>query len=318
MNTFKRLVILINPVSSSAGQSKARIERLKAAFPRAKMTVIETSPKGNEATAARLRTHADKLGAETLLAIAAGDGTVSQTLESLLTDDAFSAEARRTVVIPLWGGNANDLAHMLSGDVAHVNIKDLARQGNVVAIYPLEFQLKTPTKTTTKLAMCYASFGASAHAANQLNQPSHRRQLLRKVRALSGLADAGAVIQSYARAPVFKIRYAQKPDRSRNVYEYIFMNGPRMATIDAKMLELSDQAYYRLVIRRKHPRMLLRLLQVVRGQRHGKISSDPHSFTVEQAITAQFDGEVMPIEANTKITIRPSDTPFYALSNKLS
>src|SRR6185437_8881055 len=100
--------------------------------------------------------------------IAAGDGTVNLIVDLLLHDPALTTEQRQTPILPLWGGNANDLANMLNGAATRSKLRRLLQHGHVVSIRPIICTLSTPGGSRqVYAAACYASFGASAYASEE-------------------------------------------------------------------------------------------------------------------------------------------------------
>ncbi len=114
MPAFNHFVVLVNPASTNAARVEHSISELRRMYPAGEVVVRHTLPteKANRRQIARW---AAGFRPGTLLCIGAGDGTVNLVVEVLLQAPGLSAEARRTPILPLWGGNANDLACMLNG-----------------------------------------------------------------------------------------------------------------------------------------------------------------------------------------------------------
>src|SRR5689334_6949576 len=112
---FERCIVVRNPASTNSQRCRRWVSELRQAFPKAQITEVTTLPGGRAANQKLLQAHARQLGPRTLLAIAAGDGTVNMVVEMLFDGGRFSAKALKTPILPLWCGNANDLAHMLCG-----------------------------------------------------------------------------------------------------------------------------------------------------------------------------------------------------------
>src|SRR5687767_4267944 len=238
--TFRSFVIFFNPAGTHAAAVRRRMEEVKQLAGERPVTVIETSPDGRAANIRLVERHADKLGDGTLLCIAAGDGTTNQIIEALLTAK-LSAKARKTPVLPLWGGNANDLAHMLNGPAYRARIKNILATGNIIPIHPLQCDLTSRGKTKTHLAACYASLGVTGFVARRLVQPEYRRSKLHKIPGGTLVKDIATVFGGLMEAPSFGIK---EHGDVRSVYELSFYNGSRMAKLARLPTKLTDEMFF--------------------------------------------------------------------------
>jgi len=319
---FKRCVVLHNPASTRSAAVQYRIEELRALFPDKHCTVLQTSPKGVQATTDLLFKHQAELGDGTLLVLLAGDGTVNGVADAIMHDPRSTAATRRTVLLPLWGGNANDLAHMLNGSSHRLSLVRLLASGKIVAIHPMLCQF-TPLPTTEKptatqrTAICYASFGASAFAAQRLESLRGKRRFWHAFEATKFTHEFGMVIRAMINAPRFRVEYDHH--RIRNIYEQIFMNGSRFAKVTGVPLKLTDEAFCQTVVERKRLSAVTFHIMELVGKRSIKktLSKKPMTFTVRDDVWAQVDGEVLRLPAGTRIRIKRSPEPFRALSTLL-
>lgn len=314
---FQRCIILCNPVSTHAAAAQRRIRELQRIFGSDAVEVIETSEKGEAANRRLLIRQGDKLGPNTLLGIAAGDGTTNLIIETLLTSEELSDTARKTPILPLWGGNANDLAHMLNGAAYRASLKEIVAHGSIIPIHPLRFEMKPKhsKRAKTRIAACYAGFGATAVAAHRLNDSSHRRSKLHSIPGGRLILEAVTVIGAMLASPVFSVK---ESNRVKVVYELTFLNGSRMAKLERTPTKLTDEMFY---INTFENKKLLSIIPKVFEAYHKRISRkllrNYASFTVQEASWAQFDGEPMQIAAHTKVQAELSRTPFLALSTVL-
>jgi phosphatidylglycerophosphate synthase/diacylglycerol kinase family enzyme len=313
---FKRFVIVQNPTSTDIATAKKHLAQLHKLFPQAEYHITETIPGDREANRKLFEQFADKLGPDTLVCIAAGDGTANLIIETLLISGNLPPQARHSPVLPLWGGNANDLAFMLNGKVTPAHLKDVFSSGRLVPIYPLECVMRLKHRgRQVRLAACYASFGASAYAAQRLNEPLHRRSWLHAIPGGRSLQELATVARAFAEALPFTIT---ENGTARPVYERIFANGSRIARLETMPGRLTEGGFYRVTIENKQLSLVaLRLFHLISKRWPHKSFSRPARFTTHEAIWAQFDGEAIHVPAETKVTIRLSREPFYALSTKL-
>lgn len=312
---FEKILIIWNPASTNAKRLKKRTEELQNLFPKPTViTTIETSPKGREANRELLLNHKGELGPGTLLCIAAGDGTVNLAIETLLADNTLTPKMRQTLVLPLWGGNANDLAHMLNGYSSRAKLRHLFKRGRIITVNPLRVTLTHNRKKTIRIAACYASFGATAYAAHRINKPSHRQSRFRGVPIIRVFLEIYTVIRAFRDVPTFKIN---ENGNTTKIYEYALINGSRIAKLERMPIRLTDNEFLVGKIIRKHPVAALYILQLLRRRKVGHITSNRQEFTLLQPTWLQLDGEVVELPADTKVEVELNGRPFYALSKRL-
>jgi diacylglycerol kinase family enzyme len=314
---FDSCIVIKNPISTDIHKVEGRIEELRRLFPSENVTVVETLPGGSDANASLLRSYMPQLGPRTLLCIAAGDGTISLVINFLLRHPSLSAEARRTPILPLWCGNANDLAHMLNGRSSRMALERLLRDGKVVAIKPLQCKLRYDGRgTETYLAACYASFGASAFAAYELERTMRKQRRARQAAMARFGRELAAVVLVLFRARSFTIRDA---GGMKTIFERVFVNGSRFAKVDTVPLQLTDDRFYRTTIERKHlSAIVARLAEIVRPGAKVALTNATDEFTLQDDVWAQFDGEPVRVPADTTVAVALAVRPFYALSVRLA
>lgn len=317
LDRFQKVVILINPASTGARHIRYRVKELQSLFPDSTVTVIRTTNKDRDATSDILVAHADELGPHTLLGIGAGDGTTSVVVETLVRDKRLPEKARSTVVIPLWGGNANDLANMLNGSANEAKLSTILDMGKIVPIYPLYLDFDLADKNhVSKIAVCNASFGATAYVAVKLNGSRFRKSRLHTYPGGRMIKETMTAVTSLLRAPTFKII---DNGVEKEVYERMFSNGSRFAKFYQMPVALNEKQVYVNTIEGK--RIVTILLLLLSGS-FSRFSTDHQlsnamKFLVQTSTQSQFDGETWEIPAQTQVTAHISDQPFYALSTLL-
>ncbi len=252
-----------------------------------------------------------------MVCIAAGDGTVSAVLDALLTSKSVSAVAKKVPILPLWGGNANDLAYMINGRSGKLTLKSIFEQGNIVPIYPLNVKFKKDGEIQEKVAACYVSFGASAYAAQQTELPKNKKKKIHVIPGTRMITEMVIVAGSLIRAKAFTI---DVNGESKPMFERIFVNGSRIAKVDRLPIKLNEKAFYEATVEHKHPRAIISLLsalKILRNRTYGEITGEDRSFRLNEDTWSQIDGEVMKLPKGTKVEISLSKTPFYVLSTKL-
>lgn len=308
-----QIISIVNPRSSNAARVKKSVRKLEKKLGRSITSISsERDPLVfKERFAKEIRKHAKQ---PTIVLIGGGDGTVHQVVKA--TIDAPESLRKHTILFPIWGGNANDFAYMLNGLAAGKNLYKIIERGKAVKIHPLEIELKNKSSKTTAHAVCYASFGASAFAANSLEETGAARQgFFRNIPAVVLAKELFRIAGALLRAPTFKARVNGK---RVNIFEQVFINGSRIAKIARLPVSLTDKAFYTVAHSKKHPSMFVRLLKILTGMQVGRVTSEPVAFQVNEAVLAQYDGEVIKIPENTHVEIRVSKKYVYALSTRLN
>ena len=313
---FERFIVVRNPVSTRARRAVKRIAEIRRMAPHAELIEIQTGPGGRAANHDILRPYADKLGPQTLLCVVTGDGTVSLVVDILLSDPELPKRARLTPVLPLWGGNANDLAHILNGSALR-SLRTLLRQGQVIPIRPMQADITTSDGVhDTRPAVCYASFGASAFSARVLGRRIRAPHPMDRLYGVRLLRELIYVSTALIRAPLFVIEEA---GLRRTVYETVFVNGSRLAKIIDIPLRITDNAFRRATIERKHFWSFVSCVMQLTSRKYAsQLQGHEAAFTVRKATWAQFDGETVRIPAGTDVRMTIASQPLYVLASDRS
>lgn len=305
---FPHILVLKNAKSTNAGSGTRYIEIIQSVCPEADVEVLAVNGK----LADTLQRAIQK---DTLLCIIGGDGTVNSVVQMLLEADGFTDAQRRTPVLPLWGGNANDLAHILNGRPSEESCRAAFRRGAVVPIYPLRCTIQTDAKEEVRLAIGYASFGATAHAARHLNEKAFRKNPLHMLPGGQMISEAALSLKVLHDSPTFVIE--QNGER-KVVFDWIIGKGPRMAKLGHLPVELTDQTFYQGMVERKSlPDVVNRVAGMAWGTLRPTNDKKPITFTTTEVIWGQFDGEPLKVPTHATVTIGLNPAPFYALSTTL-
>lgn len=250
-----------------------------------------------------------------IVLIGGGDGTVHQVVKA--TIDIREPERKNIILLPIWGGNANDFAYMLNGVPAGKSLYKVLRTGKTIKIHPLEISLTRNSTETTAHAICYASFGASAFAADIIDKTGAAREgMFSNVAVVVISKEVFRVIRALRSALPFQARVNGKKVK---IFEQVFVNGSRIAKVNRLPVKLTDKAFYSVGHQpNKHPFIVLRIIQILSGKRVGTVTNRPVTFEVKEPILGQYDGEVIKISDNTHVKISVSKKYIYALSTRLS
>lgn len=312
--SYSRLVVISNPASTNSSMVKRRISELQTACPEAEIIFVSTSPKGRPADKHILSKCAAKLGPGALICIAAGDGTINTVVEELMSDRSLPEFAKKAPILPLWCGNANDLACMLNGPKHRANLARIIAEGKAVTMHPIECKMTDPDgNKTTRYAASYASFGASAFVARVLARFVRRNRLLYKIPGGRFVHELAIVSRSLMRAPTFAVR--EQNDKVRDIYERAFLKGSRFAKVGGIPQKLTNESFHVVTVSHKHfSAFMFRIMEIIRKKRSRKFIKKQANFTVLEDAWAQFDGETVKIQPGTKIEVGLCKQPLYVLS----
>ncbi len=313
---FDRFVVLENPRSSGRHTARRKLDEMKQMFPGVPMQTFETATGGAEAYERLLKKHEDLLGPKTLICIAAGDGSINFLVEALLLSPSLLAQVRRTPILPLWGGNGNDLASMLNGRTGPTSMHMVFNGATVVPVRVMHFSMVHADGTVKeKIACITASFGATAQAAHRLNDSAYRKSQLHHIPGGRYLMEGLTVWLAVASSSAFTTEQAGSV---KNMYEYTFCNGPRMAKWYRAPIRLKDDQFYLSKMEGRLPVISpAKLLLSFRPRQNNERLHKTTQLVVHEPVWAQFDGEPELIPAGTEIRVRLSERPFYAFSRLL-
>lgn len=250
-----------------------------------------------------------------LIGLGGGDGTVHLAANALLLAEPL-INLRQIVLLPLWGGNANDFAYMLNGLASRARLKSIFGKANIVPIHPLEIASADASgKKMVRYAVCYASFGVSAYTADQLAKPLPEGGFFSKLARSGMLNEFRRAVSAMMDAPGFDV---EQDGRKVKMYEQLFSNGSRFAKVDRLPVMLTGKQFYYTVRSDTRPRVSFYLLRLVGGKKLGQVRQKPVRFTTRERAWAQFDGEATVIAEHTAIRVGHSKQALYALSTKLN
>lgn len=315
MISFEHFIVLLNPAGTSAKRSWARVSELQALFPNRSVDVLYTSTDGRTANQQLIVGEASRLGPKTLLCIGGGDGTVSMAAETLMTHPDLPATARQTPILPLWGGNANDLAYMLNG-APSIKLKQVFAKGTIVDVQPLECKLTNKKGgATIRIAICYASFGGTAYASKKITDSRYRNHPLRKLPVVRLVFELGASVREFMKAPAFAVKEAGK---RKVVYERTIINGARFAKTGLLPFRLDNHKFFDYTLENKSfVTTPFEIFGSTRKQTAPNFLKTNADFVIDETTLAQFDGETQEIDADTAVCVTLSKQPVHVLSTRL-
>ncbi|HEY2003623.1 MAG TPA: acylglycerol kinase family protein [Candidatus Saccharimonadia bacterium] len=250
-----------------------------------------------------------------LVCIAGGDGTVSWVVNTL-ADTATQAQTAQLIILPLWGGNANDLACMLNGLRMLTKPQNLLTASAAIPIPLIQVHISGQDKERSFYACCYVSFGATAYAARQLN---HRRlsahPIMRQFPPLLVVREivfvAGALLNA-------RISRVELDETEQTIYEHSLVNGPRIAKINRLPVSLSEPYFFHAHLPTKDPTIFITLVRILlRRPARGYSKRQSLSFRFKNPIDGQVDGEVIELAAGTRVTAQVAHTPLLFVSTQL-
>lgn len=316
MLAFEHIIILKNPKSTSIKLANKHVQEVLELFKDTPSQIIETSQAAPQ-TYAKLVAIKEKLGSKTLLCVAGGDGTVNRAVEFLQSHPELSAEARKTVLLPLWAGNANDLAHMLNGPIFRMRLPLLFEEAAVVATHPLVCTLiDSGGHRHVYHAASYAGFGMSAAVARVLNDRGHRERWQHRA-LVSRIMDQAVIVWRTLRD--FNGFEIEENGQLQSLHERSYVNGSRMGKVYPLAADLTDRTFLQTTVHAKD-KHIFAFYRWARGSIRftaSKATLETSTFVTKDDILMQCDGEPVKIKKGTQINVRNSDIPLFVLSSRL-
>ncbi|HEU4913874.1 MAG TPA: diacylglycerol kinase family protein [Candidatus Saccharimonadales bacterium] len=300
MAAFERAVVLTNPMCTRAKSVRRRVAELADSPYGRHLEVIPTKP-DREATEEKIR---QCLQPGDVLCVAGGDGTVNTAIRSA-----------NVPILPLWGGNGNDLAHMLNGRPVRRPSRLLER-AEVVPIRPIRGDISIADENTTEIAGSYAGFGAGALGALRLDDGGHRKKIFYSIAAARMLYEADLLLKSLAEAQPFTVT---RDGEKQSVYDITLANGPRIAKVGRLPVQLTEERCFAFETTDKSFMPITqRMGALAIGRPSGSYITDKtYDFTVHEPVLAHFDAEPQILPPDTHVSLSLAEEPFYAVTTRL-
>jgi hypothetical protein len=308
---FQRCVVVVNPVSSNYDRGQRFIRQLADLFNN-QLEIIEMRHTDYERPSWLITRLNAVLDDTSLLAIAGGDGTHNLIIDTLLRSNAITDAAQSVAVLPLWAGNANDLAHMANGNPP-ASIETILKKARPIAVHPLAVTTTRRNKTATRLAVCYVSLGASAYVSARMNRPGYRSRRVYRLPGGRRLSEMASVFRALVGAPTFE---SSIDGTRQRIYDLVMINGSRIAKVNRTPVKLNDANFYEILVARKHPLFVPYLIQI-----NHRISIEQRTkrqeLLINETTWGQIDGEPLQIPGDTAIMVEPYKRSFKLLTTKL-
>lgn len=302
------LLFVYNPKATNYQRARKWLVAIETRLKR-KADHIDIIEEGNEALLKYLR----KQRKPVLVMIAGGDGTVSSVVNQLC-----ELKQPEIYILPLWGGNANDFSYMLNGLSSNQTAPHLLAQSAAIKVPLIKITTSKGEQGTkhVQYACCYASFGASAYAARQLEKRRlSTRSIARWLPPLVIIRELFAVLQALITSPQSRIRMGQ---RQTAFYEHSMINGSRIAKVNRVPIELNEPIFFHAIVEKKGTSILVNILRIIfrrPGTNYTKRSKA--AFTTKSIIDAQIDGEILRLPSGTYVEATIAQTPLHFISSRL-
>lgn len=318
MLQWKKIVVIQNAKSTNAARAKTLIAEIQKLMGKSNVTIVDITDYSHQKTTQIIEQAARRFDKDTLVVIGGGDGSCSSVINTICLSDQLTVANRKATFLPLWGGNANDLATMLNGQVKAISMSKLLSTGKSIAVYPLLVTFRPPKSTKEeRIALCYVSFGATAEILWRMEESSHVRDSnkfknslqripFELIDTIKTLLDVGTIHIEGDRGQLDKM------------YDRLFVNGSQFAKMLHTPVVLNKKEYFVTTSRKRYKQLFGNLFRSVMRSGAGHIQSKPQLFTLKDAALAQIDGEIFPVSAGTAVKVCISDSPCFVLSTKLN
>lgn len=288
-----KIVFVYNPRSSNAQRAQNWIDEICQKLQRQAVIIDITKTEPQEITAAL---HGVRKKDLLLLAIGGGDGTVHGVINAVLADTKIAHE--RICVLPLWGGNANDFSSMLNGLSSKTSASHILAHAKLVSVPLISLTLASARSQKSMYACCYVSFGASAHAAKQLDQKRATHRKLAKPLLL--ISELWTVVRALLTAPLHAISAGKN---QYHLYEHMLVNGSRIAKVDKVPVRLGEPHFFYATLQQKSLGLFFRTALNILTRRPDTNWSKRSQlqFAINSPSPMQIDGEVLELNEPTKV-----------------
>ncbi len=315
MTDFKPRQVLVIKNRSATNYKRAQkyITQLRALHSNCTFDILDLTDYNSNKTFSLIEDALRSVNHSTLVAVAGGDGTLSSVVNVLCLSPKLSVENKNCVVMPLWGGNANDLAVMLNGSPPK-SIESVMKDAKVLNIKPIKVVMAAESSAAvSRTAVCYVSFGASAEILKRMERSSHDRE--------RGLLKSPIVRFAVEVVDILKTVFHLKPVKVRTqrqrlsvMYDSVFLNGPRFAKVLRSPARLDKGEYYEIVVHQKGLRYISGIFRSALRGDSGTMLREKKQFIIRDATVAQIDGELISVQPHTKVTLSTGSVGFAAMS----
>ena len=297
------IVLLFNPYSSRYHALQPYINELKTSHYGNRVTEIETE-KQHYLNEAALRKSVKE---NSYVVVAGGDGTARSAAKTIV--EYFPNKGVKLLILP--GGSASDLSYSVHGPGQLPSPSHILDNSRIQSIRTIDISTVLGTKKSHDIALGYAGFGMTAHAAQTLNSRSYRSRPYARnpllVAAYESIVAANSILQSRP----FQIEHS---GRIEDLTELLFANGSRVAKhfpLPNKLEE--DQIFMARLEADYRFKKLASWIGSVVLQRQPNIEGvflhdEPYTFNICGPVPMQLDGEPQDLHPDTQVTIKQSDT----------
>jgi diacylglycerol kinase family enzyme len=294
-----RFLVVVNSKSTQSQQALEQIPVLEKAFgnknvERFKLTKTDFVDNSN------LRKKLTALPEDSHVVIIGGDGTINFVVSAVFEEKL----EKQLVMLPLKGGNASDIAHMLHGHQAD-NLQAIIDDGEIVTAYALPIQVNGAQRQV----LAYASFGALAYTMQELDGLA-RDGILSKIHKIAVVIEAGRSI--FALLKTNRVS-AIVNGTTKRIYDITYVNGSRMAKVYQTPNALTKPYVLRFEVCHKHPILLRHLVLLLRSYRQRPKASAADKLAFPSGIWMQIDGEVEKLPRNTTVETAKELRPYRVL-----
>lgn len=284
----EHVVALRNPVSSQAEQLKWRLDELERACDGfAAFTRLTTSPDRDE-TRAMLY---ESIPPESLLVVASGDGTLSQTADNLANGYAGKpGHLADTPVVAFGTGNKNDVAVMLGGRHS-TNPLHVITTGSRIEVPMLELFFQQDGQVAEhQLALYSLGFGTIGLGARMANDPGFRAAQRARGPVGRRVAEYGLALNAFRQSDVQPFVV---DGEERTALSAFVSNGDRMAGQWRLPARLDESEFFLGFVRSKRIAPTIRdsVGLLTNTLPDGTLHEDPVRLEILQPTIGEIDGE---------------------------
>lgn len=301
MAAYERLLTVVNPYSSYAHRVRDRVDSIRERY-RLPYVEVHTSADSRQ-TVEYIEDQAED---GDVCLIAGGDGTVHDAVTALT--------GTNVPILPLWGGNGNDMAHIANGQPSHRPPHELLARGQAVPIRPLTVAVEG---LGAYYAGLYTGYGGTGRGTKRLNQASYRKLPGYRNRAVRLLYEAATLGPIALTTRPFHV--SEPSGTTYRAIDVTVANGPRMAKVGRPPVGLEEPRAIQFSCTSR-ARVPLWAGALATGRvAHREITPNaPYRFSVDQPVVGHVDAEPFILEPEQQVTVGISPVSFQLISTRLA
>jgi diacylglycerol kinase family enzyme len=316
----EHLVVLYNPESTRSEETAQLVASLRERYSsRLGFIALETKADADD----NRKQLYEQVPKGSILCLIGGDGLVNNTVEAVYHADA-PEHLRDTPILPIGGGNKNDMAHMTHGRWGWRNPFRALERGKIISIYPMEASFQPAPQTDgseqddaqpfRRLAVYSLGLGVIGKIAHRLNERAFREEHKQRGIVRRLWAEARLLGRTIRETRPFSA--VGENIKDNKAFGLIVANGRIMGGSFRLPVKLTAKEMFVAITGRKTFSNLARgIAALLTGFGWGHWRQGSYNFELGEDVPASADGEGF-VAPKGKVHITHTDRPFNLVVSK--